>query len=126
MLVWDETFDEHFHRARQSLELFRQHRLSINREKFIFAGSKVSFCGCEVSREGIQADLAKARAIPDFPVPTNLTELQSFLGLVDQLADLSAEIAGAADILRGLLSLRQAFVWTKDHDSSYQAVKQQL
>ena len=104
VLVWDATFEEHLQRVRLILERFWQHRISINKKKFISASSIVFFCGYNIFQDGVQADPAKVRAVAEFPVPTNITELRSFLGLVNQLADFSTEIAGAANVLRDLLS----------------------
>ena len=66
------------------------------------------------------------RAISDFLRPTNITELRSFMGLVEQLAGFSTEVAAAKGPLRPLLSARNAFIWTEDHDSAFAAVKAAL
>ncbi|KAK8400946.1 hypothetical protein O3P69_002611 [Scylla paramamosain] len=59
MLVWDNAFEEHLQRIRRILERFRQYRLSIYRNQFIFASLHLSFCGFSVSRDGTQADPAQ-------------------------------------------------------------------
>ena len=41
----------------------------------------VQFLGHVVSKEGIFVDLAKIGAVSKWPAPTNVTEIQSFLGL---------------------------------------------
>ena len=61
VLVWDATFEEHLQRVHLILERFRQHRISINKKKFIFASSIVSFCGYNISHDSVQADPAKVR-----------------------------------------------------------------
>ncbi|XP_068246738.1 uncharacterized protein [Palaemon carinicauda] len=69
----------------------------------------VSFCGYQLSEEGIAADPGKASAIRDFPTPTNLTDLRSFMGLVNQLAEFTPDIAATAQPLRPLMSPKRAF-----------------
>lgn len=126
VLVWDTTLEEHLDRLRQILERFRQHRITINRKKFVFARPTTHFCGYGISEDGVHADPAKVKAIADFPVPANITSLRSFLGIVNQLADFSTEVAVAADTLRELLSPKREFVWTQAHQASFEAVKKAL
>ncbi|KAG0722364.1 Transposon Ty3-I Gag-Pol polyprotein [Chionoecetes opilio] len=102
------------------------HRITINRKKFMFASPTAHFCGYIISKDGVSADPGKTKAVADFPVPTNLTTLRSFFGVVNQLADFSTEVAEAADTLRALLSPRKEFVWTPAHQSSFQSVKKAL
>jgi len=42
---------------------------------------KVGFLGLIISKEGIVVDPIKVEAIKDWPQPTNIMEIQSFLGL---------------------------------------------
>jgi hypothetical protein len=48
------------------------------------------------------------------------------MGLVEQLAGFSTDVAAAKAPLRPLLSPRTPFVWTADHDSAFSAVKKAL
>ena len=45
VLVWDVTFKAHLQHVHQILERFREHRLSINKKKFVFGAAQVSYCG---------------------------------------------------------------------------------
>ena len=79
-----------------------------------------------MSKDGIEADPAKVRAIAEFPKPSNITELRSFMGLVTQLGSFSAEISQAAVPLRDLLKTKNQFIWIQPHDQAFQAVKAAL
>lgn len=100
--------------------------MTINKEKFIFASSHVHFCGFDIDAEGIQADPAEIKAIAKFHTPESLTDLRSFFGLVNQLANFTPNISDAAETLRPLLSPRRCFVWTQDHEEAFQRVKESL
>lgn len=69
-------------------------------------------------------DPGKLRDISDFPRPTNITELRSFMGLVEQLAGFSTLVAASKAPLRLLLSVRTPL--DADHDAAFSAVKQAL
>ncbi|XP_042240925.1 uncharacterized protein LOC121878668 [Homarus americanus] len=126
ILVWDSSYGEHVQRVREILLWCRQHGITMNRSKFVFATKSVQLCGFGVSAGGVRADSEKIKAIAEFAVPTNITDLWSFLGLVNQLADFTPSIASAADKLRTLLTPKYEFVWTPEHQSSFQTVKQAL
>ncbi|XP_076037654.1 uncharacterized protein LOC143023062 [Oratosquilla oratoria] len=84
------------------------------------------FCGFTLSVAGIAADQDKVIAIRDFPTPANLTDLRSFMGLVNQLAEFTPEISAAAQPLRPLMSPKRQFLWTPDHDEAFRRVKAAL
>ena len=82
--------------------------------------------GYTVTRYGTAADPGKIRAIQEFPIPTNITELRSFMGLVNQLGDFTDRISFAALPLRDLMKHRSPFVWMPCHDDAFTAVKEAL
>ena len=59
------------------LERLRKANLRLKAQKC----NKVGYLGHVVSKEGIEADPAKVSAVRDFPTPTDLKALRSFLGL---------------------------------------------
>ena len=67
------------------------------------------------------AEPSKVEAIGRFPKPTSITEMRSFFGLVNQLADFCPEIATTATPLRSLLRHGTPFIWNADHDGEKSA-----
>lgn len=51
-------------------------------KKCCFCRETVQFLGRVVSSQGVTADPAKIQKVIDWPVPTNKSEVQQFLGLV--------------------------------------------
>ena len=117
ILVYSETLEEHERHLRALLDLdrCREHGITLNAQKFCCAAAEVPFCGVTLSSAGKQVHYDKVAAIAEFPPPTNLTELRSFMGLVQQLGEFSTDIASSADPLRGLLKPSNSFCWTPDH-----------
>lgn len=66
------------------------------------------------------------KAISHFPRPNNVTELRSFMGLVEQLAGFSTEVATAKGPLHPLLSSENPYIWTTDHEQAFTDVKRAL
>lgn len=126
ILLHDEDYGSHLDRIRQVLTRCRQHGITLNKDKFVVAAPSVSFCGYTLSGDGIAADVTKTEAIRDFPTPANLTDLRSFMGLVNQLSEFTPDIAQAAQPLRPLMSPKRTFLWTPDHDEAFRRVKSAL
>ena len=84
------------------------------------------FAGYTVGPSGISSDPAKVEAISKFPKPTYITEMCSFYGLVNQLADFFPDIASAAVPMLGLLRTGQPFTFKPDHDAQFEAIKAAL
>ncbi|XP_045124382.1 uncharacterized mitochondrial protein AtMg00860-like [Portunus trituberculatus] len=125
-LVHDRAFLPHLHRVNTILARCWENGITLNAAKFVLAEPKVKFCEFVLSSEGINADPDKVRAITDFATPANITDLRSFMGLVNQLAEFSPDISAAAQPLRPLLSPRRTFMWTTDHDVAFRCVKAAL
>ncbi|XP_045105165.1 uncharacterized protein LOC123500536 [Portunus trituberculatus] len=104
----------------------RAYDITLNAKKFVLAAPSVSFCGYRLSHDVIAADPDKVRAITEFATPATLTDLRSFMGLVNQLASFSPDLAATAAPLRPLLSPKKSFVWTPDHEQAFQRVKMAL
>ena len=63
------------------LQTLREHQLYAKILKCEFWLDQVTFLGHVVSKDGIQVDLRKIEAVIDWPRPTAVTEVRSFLGL---------------------------------------------
>ena len=81
------------------------------------------FFGKVVSREGVQPDLQKVRALAEMPVPKNKRELQAFLGIVNYLGKFSPGTAGACEPLRKLTLSRMMWTWNTSYQQLFGKAK---
>ena len=123
IIIYDPTYEEHVKHVREVLERCRQRKISLKREKFVFAQPKAKFSGYIVGPDGFAADPSLTKAIREFPRPTNITEMRSFLGLANQLSN---SISTAMEPLRPLLKTKNHFMWDASHDQAFDATKQAL
>lgn len=70
------------------------------------------FLGHSISAEGIKPDFQKVAAIIDMPPPTNVKELQRFLGMVTYLGKFIPNLAKETAPLRKLLE--KNIIWKMD------------
>jgi hypothetical protein len=55
-------------------------------DKFMFAKETVEFAGFEIITEGFRPTDKYIEAIKKFPTPTNISEVRSWFGLINQVA----------------------------------------
>src|SRR4030095_6194343 len=65
------------------LQRLKDHQLYAKLSKYTFFVNSIEYLGHIVDGEGLRPNPQLIQALMDFPNPTNLKELQSFLGLVN-------------------------------------------
>ena len=103
ILLYAKDFKEHVAQVKKLLQRFRDHGVSVSKSKFNFAKPEVKYVGYIVKADGVELDTTKVKTISDFPAPPNLTELRSFVGIVNQMSGHSKEISQAAQPLQPLI-----------------------
>ena len=81
IIIFSSSFDEHLHRLRLVFDRLRLANLKLKPSKCTFARKSVRFLGFLLSSSGVSPDPDKLSAVQSFPVPTNVREVRSFLGL---------------------------------------------
>jgi hypothetical protein len=81
ILIFSKTEEEHDTHLRLVLEKLRTHQLYAKFSKCEFWLSEVAFLGHVISAGGVLVDPGKVRDVLNWMPPTNVSEIQSFLGL---------------------------------------------
>ena len=123
-VIYDDNITDHIAHVKQFLQCCAEKRITLNIEKCRFFQTKLTFAGFLLSEEGYQIDPHITEAISKYPVPTSRTELQSFIGLVNQLSSSTNAVATLLAPFRPLLSTKNDFVWSPSHDTAFLAAKE--
>ena len=84
------------------------------------------FFGQVLMKEGLRPDLHKVDGIKQWPTPTNVTELQSFLGSVNYLYKFIPYLLDLRQPLQGHLKSDSEFLWIQVHDKAFKNLKQAI
>ncbi|UYV60791.1 hypothetical protein LAZ67_1002346 [Cordylochernes scorpioides] len=81
VIVYGRDIREHNERLTNVLECFRGAGLSLKPSKCRFAYQKLPILGHVVSENGVEPATDKIEAVKEFPIPKNVKQVRSFLGL---------------------------------------------
>lgn len=124
--VYGETQEEHDRNLRKLMERAREKGLVFNPTKCHISQRQVSFFGNIYSSSGVSPDPAKVNAIQQIKRPSNVKELQSFLGLVTYLGPYIPKLSELTAPLRVLLQKDSAFQWHTEQEIAFETIKEQI
>ena len=125
-LVFGNTENKYNKNLVGLLSRLSEHGVALNLEKCLFNQTEVEFLGHKISAKGVKPLTKKVEAIKNFPRPTSITVLRSFVGMAQQLSKFNPSLAKVAQPLRDLLSSRSAWFWTDNHSKAFIEVKNSL
>ena len=99
---------------------------SLKPKSVIYFNTGVEFLGREVDAEGLHLKPDHVKAVLDWPVPTNVKQLQQFLGLVNYHRLFLKDCAGLADPLYALTSKSRSFIWESEYQQAFDGIKQAI
>ena len=126
ILVFSETLEDHVKHLREVLQILRDERLYANMEKCTFGVDKLVFLGFVVSSKGVHVDETKIDAIKNWPQPTNLLQVRSFLGLARFYRRFVKNFSTIASPLHALSKKNAPFVWGPSQDAAFLELKNLL
>ena len=106
--LWQRAMDqeEHLEIMDQVLTRLEENWLRANK-KCIFLTDSVEYCGHIITADGLRRSPKKVRAIVDMPVPEDISQLRSFLGMVQYYARFLPDLSTHLNPLHRLLAKDQ-------------------
>ena len=126
VILFSKTVDEHLERLVRILSRLLSAGLKLKPEKCSLLKRSVCFLGHVVSGDGIATDPDKTKAVSEWPVPSSVKELRSFLGLAGYYRRFVQDFASIAAPLHALTRKDHAFVWTDVTQSAFETLKDAL
>ena len=84
---------------------------------------EIEFLGHIISSHPIEVNSNKAFKVNDWPVPRNQGDIQSFLGLINYLAEFIPNLAEYSTILSCLTKIGIEFVWANTEQKAFEEIK---
>ena len=126
IIVYSKTLEEHKHHLKQVFKELREHKLYVNAKKSEFFLQEMRYLGHIISKEGIRMDSKELKVIDEWPVPKNLHEVRSFIGMCSYYRRFIAKFFVIAGPLHDLTKKKVKFQWTLKEHTAFITLKQRL
>lgn len=126
ILIGTSDVASHLVTLEKVLQRLHSHGIKLKKSKCAFFTDEVQYLGFIISKDGIKADPAKVEAIVKIPRPQNITELKSFLGVVNFYARFVARLSTIMSPLYDLLKKNVSWKWTAQCEKAFKTIKELL
>ena len=124
-LLYDDDIESAFWHTFDHLKLCAENGIIFNKEKFKFARDTVEFAGFDVTPRGYRPAQRIIQAICNFPTPASITDVRSWLGLVQHVAYTFSQ----SELMRPFRSLtekKQPFYWNSELNKLFIESKKEI
>ena len=114
-----------YKKAKQFFDFCRKYNIAIS-EKKLQVSRKISFVGYEIDGGNVSMDKSKINAVMEFPCPSTISQVRSWIGLVQTFSRHHCDLAMATEPMRQLLKKKNAFQVTPEIMKSFEETKEIL
>lgn len=126
VIIPAKSEDENLKKLKLVFEVAIKNGLIINFEKCKFVRKKIEFLGHIVEKGFIKPSLEKTKAIRNFPIPKNVKQVQSFLGLAGFFRKFIFNFSIISKPLSDLIKLNTKFIFGSEQQSAFKCLKEKL
>ena len=83
ILIWSQDREQHYAVLENVLRTLQEHNVRARLSKCTFMENSIEYLGHKIDQKGIHPSEEKVKSLKLAPVPTNVSELKAFLGLVN-------------------------------------------
>ena len=126
MLMTGPNKEEHLKNLDKVMDHLKSAGVTLKQPKCIFLTPSVEYLEHIIDKDALHPAPKKVRMIQDAPEPSNLSELKSFLGLINYYSKFMSNLAVFLSPLYRLMQKDVKSSWTKEHSGAFKQAKQLL
>ncbi|CAF4638013.1 unnamed protein product, partial [Rotaria sp. Silwood2] len=126
IIVMGKNKIDHLNNLKNVFTRIKDYGFHINKSKCIFLHDHVEYLGFVVDKNGVHSSPSKTTAIINMPKPTNVSQLRSFLGMVNHYAKFIPKLSDRLLPLYSLLKKNIPWKWDRFCDKTFTNIKQSL
>jgi RNase H-like domain found in reverse transcriptase/Reverse transcriptase (RNA-dependent DNA polymerase)/Integrase zinc binding domain/Chromo (CHRromatin Organisation MOdifier) domain/Retroviral aspartyl protease len=126
ILIYSKTLEEHQRHVRMIMDKLRENKLYAKLSKCELFKKEIEFLGFRINSDGIHMESSKIADITSWPIPKNLRELRSFLGLAGFYRQFVPGFSHITSCLSSLTKKEKPYEWTKEHQQAFTTLKEKI
>ncbi|KAF8759502.1 hypothetical protein RHS01_01373 [Rhizoctonia solani] len=123
ILIYSKDDASHAQHVHKVLRRLMDNQLFCKASKCTFHVTSVEYLGIIVSDKGFSLDKLKIQAVQEWPTPTKVKEVQSFLGFANFLRRFVANFSHIARPLHNLVKKDMTWKWDTKEQEAFQGLK---
>ncbi|CAI6354211.1 unnamed protein product [Macrosiphum euphorbiae] len=126
ILIHSDSVASHINKLNEVFNKLKECGLTVREEKCAFFQDEIQYLGYKINKHGLNTSETKIKAIVDAPIPTNITQVKSFLGMVNYYFKFIKNSTEILYPLYNLLKKDNEFNWNKKCDNAFNEIKKIL
>ena len=126
IIIFSKDFDEHLADIETVFKRLKLANLKIRATKCDWAKPEVIYIGHVISKDGLKPNPARVNKVKDFPIPKNIDEVRSFLGLANYYRKFIQNFSHIAHPINSLLRKNATFQWKQNQQEAFDLLKNKL
>ena len=126
ILVTGRNDEEHLANLERVLARLAEFGLRVNETKCRFFQNAVEYCGHVIDANGLHKSQAKVEAIWNAPPPRDVSQVRSFIGMINYYARFLPNLSTMLRPLHELLQANRKFYWSGDCQEAFRRAKAEI
>lgn len=126
LIVYSDTFEDHLAHCSLVLDRIKKAGLTLSLKKTRLFHQGISALGHRISNLGLGTSEGKIQAVAEWKAPTDVKQVQQFIGLATYYRRFIKDFATVAYPLTRLLAKNAKFQWNREQDDAFRSLKQSL
>ncbi|XP_053728751.1 uncharacterized protein K02A2.6-like [Synchiropus splendidus] len=123
IIVTGKNDDDHLQNLSRVLTKLCEYGLRAKKSKCEFFKNEISYCGHVIDKNGLHKSKEKTEAILQAPKPENVSQLRSYLGLVNYYHKFLPNLATTLHPLNVLLQVGTKWEWSEECNRAFKETK---
>ena len=124
IIIFSEDEKDHDNHVHKVLTILEREKLYCRLKKSQFRTKRIEYLGYVITPNGVSMNSEKIKAVLDWKAPTNIKEIQMFLGFCNFYRKFIDGYAETTSSLSRLLKKDVPFKWTKEQEDAFEEIKQ--
>ena len=126
IVIYSKDADSHVAHLEEVFQRLTQAGLKLKPQKCQFGVNHIKYLGHNIGKKGIAPFEEKVKAVKDFPTPTTITQVKSFLGLANYYRKFIKDFSKLAKPLNDLTKKSKVFYWNEESQKAFMELKRRL